>query len=138
MDITTANVAEIINRPINYIYFIDYDGKARKTFAYVPVEKNTDGKYDMYFIAHVKYNGIDAVSKDKARDYATEKLIRHLSIYAKANIDAKAKILENFKKKGIMFISFKELSKIKERANKNKAAMHEIKRVMGDVIYPEY
>lgn len=126
-----------MEKPINYIYFRTYHDTFQQTYAYVPMEKNEEGKFDLYLIASVKLNPDDFMnnSKVKAREFATAKLQKYLHIYETAKLEVKPKIIEQMKGKGIYFVNYKQLMKLKEKANKNSRAIDTIKSVANDLSY---
>ena len=126
--------------PIGFIYHRDVFGIARKTFAFAPVSKNSEGKFDKYLMVSVKKLGRDVNDKEIARTYVLAKLIKYYKIYSgmKDNVRTSNTVKVSFSKKGVKVITHPELKKMRSDAAKNNVAAEKINLLKQDLISSKY
>ncbi len=125
---------------INFIYHRDVHGNIRKTFAFTPVSKDENGKFNKYLIASVKKCWEDKNDKDNAKTYAIAKLVTYYRLYAgmEDNVRLSKSVKESFAKKGVRIIDFPTLKAMRDKAAKNNIAIEEIRQLAKKVITRKY
>lgn len=126
--------------PINFIYHRDVYGVIRKLFAFAPVSKNAEGKYDKYVIVSVKKTDGDKDNKDIARAYAIAKIIKYYKIYSDLHAEHRDNktVKASFAKKGVRIITFPELKAMRVRAAEHNVAVEEIRKLTTKLVSKKY
>ncbi len=126
--------------PIGFIYHRDVFGVARKTFAFAPVSRNSEGKFDKYIMASIKKLGRDVNDKEIARTYVLAKLIKYYKLYASMEdkVRNSDSVKESFSKKGVKIITHPELKKMRTDAARNNVAAEKISVLKKDLITSRY
>lgn len=126
--------------PISFIYHRDVYGVTRKTFAFAPVSKNAEGKFDKYIIVSIKKLGRDNNNKEIARAYVLSKLAKFYRIYAAMEEAVRGSdgVKASFAKQGVAIISHPQLKKMRMDAAKNNVAAEKIAVLKNDLIVEMY